>query len=109
SVLSALDDFAHVERLIVLPLFPQYSSTTTGAVWDAVNRYFAGKKRIPELYFIRDYASHPDYIFALVKTITDCYAANAKPDRLLFSYHGIPQRYVTEGDDYAERCELTTA
>ncbi|QAA21511.1 ferrochelatase [Sporolactobacillus terrae] len=97
-----------VRRLLVLPLYPQYSSTTVGSVWDGVQRSLTGWRDVPELLFIRDYPVHPDYIAALVARVRHYVANHGKPDRLLLSYHGIPVRYAEAGDDYPERCRLTT-
>jgi ferrochelatase len=97
-----------VKRLIVLPLYPQYSGTTTGAAWDALNRALARRRNIPEVIFIRDYAQHPLYISALAESVERSFSENGKPELLVFSYHGIPQRYAKEGDDYPLRCTETT-
>lgn len=98
-----------VNKLIVLPLYPQYSSTTTAAVWDALNAELAKRRNIPEVIFIRDYATHPLYIHALSESIEQSFIQNGRPDKLIFSYHGIPERYALEGDDYPQRCQQTTA
>lgn len=110
SLDSALGDMLSqgVNKLIVLPLYPQYSSTTTGAVWDALNASLAKRRNIPELIFIRDYATHPLYINALAETVSRSFEQHGRPDLLVFSYHGIPERYVEEGDDYPQRCLQTT-
>ncbi|MGL4860290.1 MAG: ferrochelatase [Enterobacteriaceae bacterium] len=96
-----------VSELVVLPLYPQYSSTTTAAVWDRLAQIFARQPRLPCIHFINDYAEHPAYIDALVNSISSSFQ-EFEPDLLLFSYHGIPQRYVDAGDDYPQRCAATT-
>ncbi|MDN6229115.1 MAG: ferrochelatase, partial [Enterobacterales bacterium] len=73
-----------------------------------VARHFAQMRRIPSLSFIRDYAEHPAYIAALAQTIKTSFAQHGAPDMLLFSFHGIPQRYADQGDDYPQRCRATT-
>lgn len=65
-------------------------------------------RRIPSLNFIRDYAEHPAYIAALCSSIRASFAQHGQPDMLLFSFHGIPQRYADQGDDYPQRCRATT-
>lgn len=97
-----------VNRLVVLPLYPQFSSTTTSAVWDALARFFTLRRDLPEIIFIHDYAEHPLYISALCESIEQSFTTHGIPDLLIFSYHGIPQRYVDEGDNYPRRCEATT-
>lgn len=97
-----------VKRLVVLPMFPQYSCSTTAATWDALSAEFEKRRDLPEVIFIRDYAEHPLYISALAESIKASFEQHGQPDLLLFSYHGIPQRYAAEGDDYPQRCEATT-
>ncbi|SUB81941.1 Ferrochelatase [Pragia fontium] len=98
----------NVQRLVVLPMYPQYSCSTTGAAWDALSAEFKKRRDLPEVVFIRDYAQHPQYIAALAQSIKASFVQHGQPDLLLFSYHGIPQRYANEGDDYPLRCEATT-
>ncbi|MCL1631701.1 ferrochelatase [Sporolactobacillus sp. CPB3-1] len=97
-----------IRRLLVLPLYPQYSSTTVGSVWDGTQQALAHWRDMPELIFIRDYPEHPQYIAALIQRIRDYLSENGIPDRLILSYHGIPVRYAESGDDYPQRCRLTT-
>lgn len=96
-----------VTQLVVLPLYPQYSCSTAAAVWDAVARALKSHRRLPSIHFIRDYAEHPAYIAALHQTVERSFTRHGTPDRLLLSFHGIPQRYAEQGDDYPQRCELT--
>ena len=94
-----------VERMIVLPLYPQYSSTTTGALIDAFNRAIAQERNIVPFEFIHSYHLDENYINALVDSIK----VRLKPDEfLLFSYHGIPLRYENMGDYYRQHCKQTT-
>ncbi|QIV51756.1 ferrochelatase [Klebsiella pneumoniae] len=110
SLASAVDDLLAqgVEHIVVLPLYPQYSCSTVAAVWDELARILAKKRAIPGISFIRDYAEHPDYIHALAASVRASFAVHGEPDLLLLSYHGIPQRYANEGDDYPQRCRDTT-
>ncbi|WP_145559898.1 ferrochelatase [Yersinia mollaretii] len=97
-----------VTKLVVLPLYPQYSCSTSAAVWDAVARILKGYRRLPSVSFIRDYAEHPTYISALKQSVERSFAQHGKPDRLVMSFHGIPKRYAQLGDDYPIRCEDTS-
>ncbi|RYL92623.1 ferrochelatase [Sporolactobacillus sp. THM19-2] len=97
-----------VRKLIILPLFPQYSSTTTASVWDSVRRAMSPWRDVPELIFIRDYPDHPLLIDALEARIRQCFSEHGTPDTLVVSYHGIPVRYARSGDDYPSRCMKTT-
>ncbi|HDZ1611438.1 TPA: ferrochelatase [Klebsiella pneumoniae] len=110
SLASAVDDLLaqEVEHIVVLPLYPQYSCSTVAAVWDELARILAKKRAIPGISFIRDYAEHPDYIHALAASVRASFAVHGEPDLLLLSYHGIPQRYANQGDDYPQRCRDTT-
>ncbi|MGY9339624.1 ferrochelatase [Citrobacter braakii] len=110
SLESAVDELLAngVEHMVVLPLYPQYSCSTVAAVWDELARILARKRSIPGISFIRDYADDSSYIDALAKSARDSFAQHGEPDLLLLSYHGIPQRYADEGDDYPQRCRDTT-
>lgn len=110
SLASAVDDLLAqgVEHIVVLPLYPQYSCSTVAAVWDELARILAKKRAIPGISFIRDYAEHPDYIHAVAASVRASFAVHGEPDLLLLSYHGIPQRYANQGDDYPQRCRDTT-
>lgn len=91
-----------VEKIIVLPLYPQYSSTTTASVFDAFARALTQHKKVVPFEFIHNYHNEPLYIKALANTVQ-----LEKDELLLFSFHGIPARYETEGDFYAEHCRTT--
>ncbi|CDH06891.1 ferrochelatase [Xenorhabdus bovienii str. oregonense] len=97
-----------IDHLIVLPLYPQYSSTTSAAVFDSISKILKGYRTIPHLHFIRSYATHPAYIAALKATIEQSFEKHGLPDRLLLSYHGIPERLATTGDIYPQDCRATT-
>ncbi|CRG49446.1 ferrochelatase [Yersinia wautersii] len=97
-----------VTNLVILPLYPQYSCSTSAAVWDAVARVLKGYRRLPSISFIRDYAEHPAYISALKQSVERSFAEHGQPDRLVMSFHGIPKRYAQLGDDYPIRCEDTS-
>ncbi|HAT3920770.1 TPA: ferrochelatase [Kluyvera ascorbata] len=110
SLQSAVDELLAqgVDQLVVLPLYPQYSCSTVAAVWDELARILASKRAIPSVSFIRDYATDRGYIEALAASARASFARHGEPDLLLLSYHGIPQRYAHEGDDYPQRCRDTT-
>lgn len=96
---------AGVSRLVVLPLYPQYSATTTAAALDRVDAGLARWRKPPERLVIEDYHAAPGYIDALAASVG---VARQRFDHLLFSFHGIPRRYAAAGDPYGERC-LETA
>ncbi|MGR6981699.1 ferrochelatase [Testudinibacter sp. P27/CKL/0425] len=106
SMQSAVDSLIAqgVQKLIVLPLYPQYSSTTTASVFDAFAAALKKHRAMPEIDFIHHYYQHPLYIHALANSIRPTLQAD---EFLLFSFHGIPERYQQEGDYYAEHCRQT--
>ncbi|ENM3859423.1 ferrochelatase [Vibrio cholerae] len=97
-----------VEQIVVLPLYPQYSATTTAAVFDGIAKALRQLPVVPELHFIRDYHGHPLYIQALAKSVRASWQLHGQGDLLLCSYHGIPKRYAQNGDIYPEHCKKTT-
>lgn len=109
SVKSGIDSLMAqgVTKMVVLPLYPQYSCSTSAAVFDAIARAFKGRRDMPSLNFIRDYAEHPAYISALKASVLRSFEKHGEPDRLVLSFHGIPKRFVAEGDDYEQRCRDT--
>jgi protoporphyrin/coproporphyrin ferrochelatase len=110
SIAAALERFAaaRIRRLVVLPLYPQYSGTTTGAVFDVLARELARYRYVPELHFVSDYHAHPAYVAALAASVRASFATHGK-SHLVLSNHGIPVEYVTAGDAYRAQVERTTA
>jgi len=96
-------------RLLVLPLYPQYFAGTTGSTFDAVAATLTGWRRVPELRFVADYHDDDAYIEALVASIRTVWQRDGEPERLLLSFHGIPQRYAAAGDPYHDQCMATAA
>lgn len=98
-----------IEHLTVLPLYPQYSVSTTAPVFDQLSAAIKEQFNFPALNFIHDYHDHPLYIKQLVDAVKDSWALNGQSQCLVFSFHGIPKRYVTLGDVYQQHCERTVA
>jgi len=98
---------AGARRVLVLPLYPQYAAATTASTFDAVARVLAGWRWIPELRMVTHYHDHPGYIRALADSVHDHWAAGTRPERLLFSFHGIPRECFLEGDPYHCECQKT--
>jgi len=97
----------HCERILVLPLYPQYAASTTATVVDAVGRLAAGLRDQPELRFIKRFASDIGYIDALAARIRACWQAGGEPERLVLSFHSLPARAVERGDPYVRDCQHT--
>ena len=94
-------------RVLVLQAYPQYSGTTTASVIDAINAWSAGIRRVPAFRFVNDYHDEPLYIEALAKSVEDHWKHHGRPDRLLMSFHGIPERNIRLGDPYQAQCLAT--
>lgn len=109
SIKSGLEALrmAGARRLLVLPLYPQYSATTTAAVFDQLTDVLKNWRWLPDLRMINHYHDHPKYIQALADSIKSQWAKNNRGELLLFSFHGIPQRYVDYGDPYFCHCQKT--
>lgn len=95
------------ERLLVLPLFPQYSAPTTASVMDAVSAELSRWRVVPELRFVNHYHDDEAYLRAIESSIREHWARAGEPDRLLFSFHGMPARYREAGDPYFWQCHRT--
>ena len=98
---------ARVRRLLVLPLYPQYSATTTASTFDAVAQVLKTWRWIPELRSINQYHDDPGYIQGVANSIREAWTRHGKPEKLLFSFHGIPKRNLLLGDPYHCQCQKT--
>lgn len=110
SIQAGLDELRRrgATRLLVLPLYPQYSATTTASVFDEVTRVLASWRRVPGLRFIHNYHDEPAYITALAASIREHWAEHGRPDKLMMSFHGIPRRCLLAGDPYFCEVQKTT-
>lgn len=97
-----------ITRIIIVPLYPQYSSATTGSTFDQISKVLRGWRWVPELHFINGYHKHPLYIESLANSIREDLEANGEPDKLVFSYHGTPKLFLDRGDPYHCFCQQTT-
>ena len=95
------------QRILALPLFPQYSATSTAAALDAVFAALRAQRRVPEIRTVADYHDDPDYIGALAASVEKYWFTHGRGERLLLSFHGIPERYVDAGDPYRDQCMAT--
>lgn len=95
----------NVKRLIIIPLFPQFSSTTTAAVFDKIANYFRNSSYIPTLHFMNEYASIESYQLALEQSVRDHWQHYEKGERFLFSFHSIPLSCEKAGDPYPKQCK----
>jgi len=110
SVDDALTEMesSNVRRLLVLPMYPQYSGTTTASVFDEVASRLQRTRWIPETRFINQFCDRPDYIKALANSVRESWQEHGQGELLVTSYHGIPKRYLLNGDPYHCLCHKTT-
>ena len=109
SIAHGLDELKAqgATRILILPLYPQYSATTTASVSDAVVHWTLKVRALPELRFVNRYFDDAGYIDALARRVTDHWQHHGRPDKLVLSFHGLPRRNVTLGDPYRDECLAT--
>jgi ferrochelatase len=109
GIAAALDELerAQARRIVVLPLYPQYTSSSTAAAFDAVWAALASRRRVPELHTIASYHDDPAYVGTLAESVRAHWRVHGRGDHLLLSFHGIPQHHVDGGDPYAGQCHAT--
>jgi protoporphyrin/coproporphyrin ferrochelatase len=109
SVASVLDELKaqNATRILILPLYPQYAAATTASVNDAVMAWAMRQRRQPELRFVQRYHDDPGYIGALVQRVRTHWQTNGRGDKLVFSFHGVPERSLLLGDPYHCECHKT--
>lgn len=109
SIASALEKLqaAGARRILVLPLYPQYSCSTTASTFDVIAQTLADWRWLPELRFINQYHDETDYIESLATSVRESWEQRQQAQKLLFSFHGTPKRFLTEGDPYYCQCQKT--
>ncbi len=110
SIASVLEKLqaSGVRKLVVLPLYPQYSGATSASTFDAIAADFTQRRWLPDLNFISHYPDFEPYIAALADKVRQFQAEHGVPDKLIFSYHGVPKRYLLQGDPYHCECHKTS-
>lgn len=113
SMVEALRDLRDrgFSRIVVLPMYPQYSAATSGTVFDVIAREFLQWRSIPALRFLQSFHDDPGYIAAVAESIRHFWRQSeaGKPEKLIFSFHGLPQRCVDQGDPYVKQCHESAA
>ena len=109
SIEQGLNRLRHAgaTRYLIMPMYPQYSTTTTASTKDEVLRVFESWQSIPEFKFVCQYFDEPQYIEALNSSVEEHWQKNGRSSRLLMSFHGIPEQYSRQGDPYGGQCEST--
>jgi ferrochelatase len=95
------------ERILVLPLYPQYAASTTATAFDAIAGFYRQTRNVPELRLVKHFHDHPAYIAALADGVRRHWTRHGKPDRLLMSFHGLPRYTLERGDPYHCECQVT--
>lgn len=96
-----------VEHILVVPLYPQYSATTAGPIYDQVASLFQSQRDVPSVSIVKNYYRHPQYVEALAESVRAHWGQQGRAQRLLMSFHGIPKRNIDLGDPYQNQCEAT--
>ncbi len=109
SIGAALDDMRALgcDRILIVPMYPQYAGSTTGSVMDEVARSLLAWRNLPEIRFIRSYHDHPGYIAALADSVRHHWQRNGQAERLILSFHGVPRFTLDKGDPYHCECQKT--
>jgi protoporphyrin/coproporphyrin ferrochelatase len=109
SITDAIDSMQRdgIDRIIVIPMYPQYSATTTAAVFDQVGKYLKTQRVMPDIRIVRHFHRHERYQQALADSVSDFWRQHQRSQVLLMSFHGIPQANIDKGDPYAAHCEST--
>jgi ferrochelatase len=103
---------AGAERILILPLYPQYAGSTTASTEDAVSAWLKSQTKVrhaPQIEWIRHYPTDPGYIGALAASVREHWQREGRSEKLIMSFHGIPQRAVAKGDPYADQCQATAS
>ncbi len=110
SAATVLREFGKlgVDRVFVLPMYPQYSGSTTGSVLDDFGSVLRKIRRVPSFRFTNHYADHPGYIESLATSVRDHWLRHGQSQKLVLSFHGVPKDFVSKGDPYKDHC-VTTA
>jgi ferrochelatase len=98
-----------VERILILPMYPQFSSSTTAAIYDKLSSLLKQCPHLPEMRWIRDFHDVPEYINALAHSVEKQWQESGQSEKLMMSFHGVPERYTRKGDPYEHQCRKTAA
>ncbi|WP_370258795.1 ferrochelatase [Marinobacter nauticus] len=110
SIPRVLDEMQQqgVRKLLVLPLYPQYSASTTASTFDAISKDFTRRRWLPDFRFVSHYHDFPPYIEAMARHIESHWAKHGRKEKLILSYHGVPLKYLLKGDPYHCECHKTS-
>jgi len=106
QALHALRD-QHCDRILVIPLYPQYAASSTGSTFDAIHDAVARMRNVPGLRLVKHFHDDPGYIQAVAQGVRDHWGLNGRPDKLVMSFHGVPRYSLDKGDPYHCECQKT--
>lgn len=95
------------DQVLIFPLYPQYAASTTASAFDHATEYLRATRDVPEIRMVKEFHDHPGYIEALEGLVREHWDRSGRPDRLLVSFHGLPQYTVARGDPYSRQCHAT--
>jgi protoporphyrin/coproporphyrin ferrochelatase len=106
SIVQGLEELRarECDRILVIPLYPQYAGSTTGSAEDALARALRKWRPAPEVKIVKEFHNHPAYVKAIAKNVNEYWMKHGRPNRLLISFHGIPRAGVDAGDPYEAQC-----
>ncbi len=93
-----------VRKIVVIPMYPQYSGSTNGSTFDAVSQALTKQRWVPSINFVSDYYQYDSYIKAVGDSISAHWEKHGRNQKLVMSFHGVPQKYITRGDPYQSQC-----
>ena len=96
-----------IEQFLIVPMYPQYSGSTTGAIYDQLADIIHGARNVPDISVIKAFYDDPGYISSLAERVNSHWDQQGKGEKLLMSFHGIPQEYADKGDPYEKHCQAT--
>lgn len=105
--LDQLTKLYNFKELIILPLYPQYSSSTTAAVFDSITKFYNKQFYVPKINFINSFFNDNGYVELLANTVKEYWQEHGVADKLIVSFHSLPERLVINGDTYQQECEIT--
>jgi ferrochelatase len=94
-----------IRKIIVIPLYPQYSGSTNGSTFDAVSRALSKQRWVPDLHFVSSYHHHESYIRSVGNSIKEHWNRQGRAEKLIMSFHGVPKKFIDNGDPYLAQCE----
>ena len=95
------------ERILIVPLYPQYAASSTATAFDAVFKALSQMRNMPAIRTVKHYHDHPKYIAALAQSIREYWMLKGRPDKLIISFHGVPRYTLDKGDPYHCECQKT--